>query len=97
MNELVECVPGVLAPSSVGKAEHDLRPLSHDETFPQFVYGPPHELGTDVIVLRRSYKQIVGIQADSTYGGWVDGNLTRLPPLREYRFPIVQISVYLDL
>ena len=92
MNELVEGVPGVLAPSSVGKAEHDLRPLSHEET-----RTPSHELCTDVVVLRCSYKQIVGIQADSTYRGWVNGNLARLPPLREYRFPIVQISLYLDL
>ena len=97
MDELVDGVLGDLPSPSVGKAEHDLRPLSHDETFPQLIYGPPHELGTDVIVLRRSYKQIVGIQADSTYGGWVDGNLARLPPLREYRFPIIHISVYLDL
>ena len=66
VNELVKCVPGVLPPPSVGEAEHDLRSLSHNEALSEFIYGSSHEFGTDVIVLRRSYKQIVGIQADST-------------------------------
>ena len=66
VNELVKCVPGVLPPPSVGEAEHDLRSLSHNEALSEFIYGSSHEFGTDVIVLRRSYKQVVGIQADST-------------------------------
>ena len=97
MDILVHRVPSVFPSPSVSQTKHDLCPLSHEEAFAQFVYSSSHELGIDVIMLRRSYKQVVGIQADSTYRGWVDGNLARLPPLREYLFPIVQISVYLDL
>ena len=52
VNELVDCVPVVLPSPSVGKAEHDMRPLSHEETFSQFVYSSSHELGIDVVLLR---------------------------------------------
>ena len=96
MDVLIHRVPSCVPSPSVGKAEHDLCPLSHEATLAQFVYSSSHDFGIDVIMLRRSHEQVVCIQADPTYRGWVDGNLARLPSLREYRFPIIQISVFFD-
>ena len=65
MDVLIHRVPSVFPSPSVGEAKHDLCPLSHEEAFAQFVYGPPHELSIGVVMLCCSHEQVVGIQAGS--------------------------------
>ena len=52
MDVLIHRIPSVLPSPSVGEAKHDLCSLPHKEAFAQFVYGPPHELSVDVVMLR---------------------------------------------
>ena len=56
MNVLIYRIPGVLSSPFVGDAKHYLCSLPHEEAVAQFVYGPPHELRIDVVMLRRPHE-----------------------------------------